>query len=76
MKRGGSSAMRFRGNRMPDKDIRMLVEAIVDYLEWEQSIKATGIQRPLIRDSFVLIEFLRFTTRKDVAWEDMFTPRP
>jgi site-specific recombinase XerD len=50
----------------------MLAEAIVDYLEWEQSIKATGIHRPLIRDSFVLIEFLRFITRKDVAWEDMF----
>jgi integrase/recombinase XerD len=59
---------------MADKDIRMLVEAIVDYLEWEQSIKATGIHRPLIRDSFVLIEFLRFITRKNVAWEDMFAP--
>jgi len=59
---------------MADKDIRMLVEAIVDYLEWEQSIKTTGLHRPLIRDSFVLIEFLRFITRKDVAWEDMFAP--
>lgn len=74
MKCGASSARRLKGKQMADKDIRMLVEAIVDYLEWEQSIKATGLHRPLIRDSFVLIEFLRFTTRKDVAWEDMFAP--
>jgi len=74
MKCGASSDRRLKANPMADKDIRMLVEAIVDYLEWEQSIKATGLHRPLIRDSFVLIEFLRFTTRKDVAWKDMFAP--
>ena len=74
MKCDASSARPLKEMQMADKDIRMLVEGMVDYLEWEQSIKATGIQRPLIRDCFVLIEFLRFTTRKDVAWEDMFTP--
>jgi integrase/recombinase XerD len=51
----------------------MLVEAIVDYLEWETSIKANGTHRPLIRDSIVLIDFLRFAARKDMVWEDMFT---
>jgi integrase/recombinase XerD len=64
---------RLRGADVADKDIRMLVEGIVDYLEWEQSIKATGIHRPLIRDSFVLIEFLRFAARNDISWEEMFT---
>jgi hypothetical protein len=59
---------------MADKDIRMLVEAIVDYLQWERSIKADGLHRPLIRDSFALIDFLRFTTSRDMVWEDMFTP--
>jgi len=59
---------------MADKDIRMLAEAIVDYLEWERSIKATGLHRPLTRDSFVLMDFLRFSTRREMAWEDMFTP--
>jgi hypothetical protein len=49
---------------MAGEDIRMLVEAIVDYLEWERSMKATGIQRPLIGDSFALIDFLRFTTQQ------------
>jgi site-specific recombinase XerD len=59
---------------MADKDIRRLVEAIVDYLEWEKSIKADGAYRPVTRDSLILIDFLRFTTSKDMAWEDMFTP--
>jgi integrase/recombinase XerD len=71
---GASSARRFREKQMADKDIRMLVEAIVDYLQWEQSIKASGLHRPLIRDSFVLIDFLRFATHREMAWEDMFTP--
>jgi integrase/recombinase XerD len=74
MKCEASSARRLRGKQMADKDIRMLVEAVVDYLEWERSIKATGIHRPLIRDSFALIDFLRFTTSRNMVWEDMFTP--
>ena len=59
---------------MADKDIRRLVEAIVDYLEWEKTLKANGSHRPVTRDSFVLIDFLRFTTSRDMVWEDMFTP--
>jgi integrase/recombinase XerD len=59
---------------MADKDTRKLVEAIVDYLEWEKSIKANGAYRPVTQDSLILIDFLRFTTSKDMAWEDMFTP--
>jgi integrase/recombinase XerD len=60
---------------MGDKDIRMLVEAVVDYLEWEKTIKAHGSHRPITRDSLILIDFLRFSTRGEIAWEDMFTPR-
>src|SRR5512137_1198476 len=58
---------------MPDKDIRRLVEAIVDYLEWEKTLKANGAHRPVTRDSLILIDFLRFTARKDISWEEMFT---
>jgi len=58
---------------MTDKDIRRLVEAIVDYLEWEKTIKANGAHRPVTRDSLILIDFLRFTARKDISWEEMFT---
>ena len=28
---------------------------------------------PITRDSFILIEFLRFAARKDMSWEEMFT---
>jgi integrase/recombinase XerD len=58
---------------MADKDIRMLVEAIVGYLEWETSIKANGAHRPITRDSFIMIDFLRFAARNEMVWEEMFT---
>jgi integrase/recombinase XerD len=56
-----------------DKDIRMLVEGIVDYLEWEKTINVHGPHRPVTRDSLILIDFLRFTARNDISWEEMFT---
>ena len=59
---------------MADRDIRMLVAAIVDYLEWERSINANGLHRPIIRDSLILIDLLRFATLKDILWKDMFIP--
>jgi len=65
--------MHFRGDRMADRDIRMLVEAIVDYLEWEKSMKVHAPHRSVIQDSLVLIDFLRFAARKDIVWQDMFT---
>jgi integrase/recombinase XerD len=58
---------------MADKDIRRLVEAIVDYLEWEKMLKASGAHRPVTRDSLILIDFLRFAARNDISWEEMFT---
>jgi integrase/recombinase XerD len=55
-----------------DKDVRMLAEAIVDYLAWEKSIQAYNPRRPLIRYSLILMDFLGFTIGKDIVWEDMF----
>ena len=60
---------------MADKDIRMLVEGVVDYLEWGKSIKAHAPHRPLIRDSLILLDFLRFAARNEMVWEDMFAPQ-
>jgi site-specific recombinase XerD len=60
---------------MADKDIRMLVEGVVDYLEWETSMKAYAPHRPLIRDSLILLDFLRFAARNEMVWEDMFAPQ-
>jgi len=56
-----------------DKDIRILVEAIGDYPEWEKTIRANGVHRPVTRDSLLLIDFLRFIARKEMPWEEMFT---
>jgi site-specific recombinase XerD len=50
----------------------MLVEAIVDYLEWEKTMKAHAPHRSLIQDSLILLEFLRFAARNDMVWGDMF----
>jgi integrase/recombinase XerD len=58
---------------MADKDIRRLVEAIVDYLEWEKTLKANGTHRPVTRDSLIMIDFLRFAARNEMVWEEMFT---
>ena len=60
---------------MGDKDIRRLMEGVVDYLEWETSMKAYAPHRPLIRDSLILIDFLRFAARNEMVWEDMFAPQ-
>jgi len=60
---------------MADKDIRMLVEGVVDYLEWETSMKAYAPHRPHIRDSLILLDFLRFAARNEMVWEDMFAPQ-
>jgi len=58
---------------MADKDIRRLVEGVVDYLEWEKTLKANGAHRPVTRDSLILIDFLRFAARNEMVWEEMFT---
>jgi integrase/recombinase XerD len=60
---------------MGDKDIRMLVEGVVDYLEWEKSMKVHAPHRSLIQDSLLLLDFLRFTARNEITWEEMFAPQ-
>jgi site-specific recombinase XerD len=52
----------------------MLVEGVVDYLEWEKTMKAHAPHRSLIQDSLILLEFLRFAARSEMVWEDMFAP--
>jgi integrase/recombinase XerD len=51
----------------------MLVEGVVDYLEWEKSMKVHAPHRSLIQDSLILLDFLRFAARKDMSWDNMFT---
>src|SRR4030043_1522043 len=69
---GTASDKPFGGTGVADKDIRMLVEGVGDYLEWEKSRKAHAPHRSLIQDSLILLDFLRFAVRNEMAWEDMF----
>lgn len=58
---------------MADRDIKMLVQAILDYLDWIKVAEEHGRSRPSIRCSPILIEFLIFAINRGIAWKDMFT---
>ena len=58
---------------MASKDIRMLVQAIGDYLKWVKSMEEHGRSPHTIRYSRILSDFLLFTISKDMVWKDMFT---
>lgn len=58
---------------VPGKDIQRLVEAILDYLKWIKSVEEHRGRRLHIRYSKILLDFLIFTIRKDIIWEDIFT---
>jgi site-specific recombinase XerD len=53
-----------------DKDIRMLVEAILDYLGW-LNCAAQG-HRLSERYREILIDFILFEINKEITWENMF----
>jgi len=58
---------------MAGNDLKMLVEGILDYLKWIKAVEEHR-GRPLhLRYRNILIDFLIFTVRKDIVWQDMFT---
>jgi len=57
---------------VPDKETRMLAEGILDYLPWVKSSEERK-DSSSVRYSKILIDFLIYTIRKDIDWEDMFT---
>lgn len=57
--------------KVADNDIRMLVEAILDYLGWLNS--AEEAHRLSERYREILIDFILFEINKGISWEDMFT---
>ena len=58
---------------MAGNDLKMLVEGILDYLKWIKTVEEHR-GRPLhLRYRNILIDFLVFTIRKDIVWQDMFT---
>jgi site-specific recombinase XerD len=58
---------------MANEDIRMLVQAIGDYLKWVKSMEEHGRSPHTIRYTQILTDFLLFTINKDMVWKDMFT---
>lgn len=58
---------------MADKDIRILAGAILDYLYRIKSDQTHSDRRGVVRFTEILTDFLIYTIREDVAWEDMFT---
>jgi len=56
-----------------NKDIRMLVEAIGDWVQWVKSMEEHGRSPHTIRYTQILNDFLLFAISKDIVWKDMFT---
>ena len=59
--------------KVGDEDIRRLGQAILDYLDWLSSTEKPKKNRFKERYGYILIEFLIFTVREQIAWKDMFT---
>jgi len=56
-----------------DKDSRMLMEAILDYMRWVKSMDEHRGGSSSIRYTQILIDFLIYVIHKGIAWEKMFT---
>jgi site-specific recombinase XerD len=56
-----------------DKDIRMLADAILDYLCRIKSDTENSARGNVERFIEILTDFLIYTIRQDVGWKDMFT---
>ena len=58
---------------VPDKDIKMLTGAILEYLYRIRFDKNDKNSRNVEKFTEILTDFLIFAVKEDVAWEDMFT---
>jgi len=51
----------------------MLMEAILDYMQWVKSVEDDRGSRSSLRYTRILIDFLIYVIHKDIAWKEMFT---
>ena len=58
---------------MANNDIKMLRQAILDYLAWVNSGEHYAGRPSNIRYREILIDFLFFAIHKDISWKEMFT---
>jgi integrase/recombinase XerD len=56
-----------------DKDSRMLMDAILNYMGWVKSMENAGGSPGAIRYTRILTDFLIYVIHKGMAWEKMFT---
>jgi integrase/recombinase XerD len=63
------------GLKVTDKDSRMLMDAILDYMGWVKSMENAGGSPGAIRYTRILTDFLIYVIHKRIAWEKMFTLR-
>jgi site-specific recombinase XerD len=58
---------------MADKESKMLTEAIQGYLDWIESVEKHRGKPTDLGHRQILIDFLIFAIKKEIAWEEMFT---
>jgi len=58
---------------MADKNSRMLMDAILDYMGWVKSMENAGKSPSACRYTRILTDFLIYVIHKGTAWEKMFT---
>jgi integrase/recombinase XerD len=55
-----------------DKDSRILMDAILDYMGWVKSMENAGGTHSAIRYTRILTDFLLYVIHKGIDWEKMF----
>lgn len=58
---------------MASKDVRMLLEAILDYFVWLKADEEPTASRVCESYRQILIDFVIFSMHNDIAWNDMFS---
>jgi site-specific recombinase XerD len=56
-----------------DKQSRMLMEAILGYMQWIKSVEDHRGSHSRLRYTQILTDFLIYVIHKGIAWEEMFT---
>ena len=59
--------------KVTDKDSRMLMEAILDYMGWVKSVEEHRGARSHLRYTRILTDFLIYVIHQGTAWEKVFT---
>lgn len=58
---------------MADEDVRMLLEGVLEYFAWLKAVEQPTARKGNERYRQILIEFVIFSVRNDIALNDMFT---